>query len=223
MTVAATLYTRENPSPRYVELLGLYNQMHVEGAKNEAIPPEQTFAGQSLMRQASRLRHILDVMQCETLLDYGSGKGQQYEPRPIKDPQGTTYTGIPDFLGVARENITCFDPGYAPYSSLPSGTFDGVVCTDVLEHVPEEDMSWVVGEIFGFAREFVYLNVACYPAKKTLPNGENAHCTIQPPTWWQQLFDQWVQKTPGLRYFAVVETKEGGRLAETLIKGRHRD
>ena len=47
----------------------------------------------------------------------------------------------------------------------------------------------VVDEIFNFAREFVYLKVSCCPAKKTLPNGENAHCTIQPPDWGILIFD----------------------------------
>jgi hypothetical protein len=66
-----------------------------------------------------------------------------------------------------------------PFSALPEGRFDGVVCTDVLEHCPEEDLPWIVGELFGYARLFVFANVACYPAAKKLPNGENAHCTIR--------------------------------------------
>ena len=26
--------------------------------------------------------------------------------------------------------------------------------------------------------------MACYPAVATLPNGENAHITVQTPEWW---------------------------------------
>ena len=59
-----------------------------------------------------------------------------------------------------------------------------MICTDVLEHCPEEDLSWIVEEIFNYARRFVYLNVACFPARKTLPSGENAHITIREPDWW---------------------------------------
>jgi hypothetical protein len=33
----------------------------------------------------------------------------------------------------------------------------------------------------------VYLNVACFPARKTLPNGDNAHATVRPPQWWSDL------------------------------------
>jgi hypothetical protein len=63
-----------------------------------------------------------------------------------------------------------------------------VICTDVLEHCPEEDLPWIVGELFGYARLFVFANVACYPAMKTLPNGENAHCTIRPVEFWREIF-----------------------------------
>ena len=45
--------------------------------------------------------------------------------------------------------ITCYDPGYEPHSRLPQGKFDGVLCTDVLEHCPQDDLEWIVGELFG--------------------------------------------------------------------------
>ena len=86
---------------------------------------------------------------------------------------------------------------------MPRARFDGVISTDVLEHCPAEDIPWIIDEIFSFADEFVYLNVACYPAKKLLPNGENAHCTIEPPEWWKAHFDRALGQRPGLRYYAV--------------------
>ena len=43
--------------------------------------------------------------------------------------------------GVA---VTCYDPGYAPFAEPCEGTFDGVITTDVLEHIPEEDIGWVL-------------------------------------------------------------------------------
>ena len=33
----------------------------------------------------------------------------------------------------------------------------------------------------------MFANVACYPARKRLPTGENAHCTIRPPGWSEGL------------------------------------
>ena len=58
-----------------------------------------------------------------------------------------------------------------------------------MEHITKEDLDWVVDEILGFANKFVYLNIACYPATKILPNGENAHVTQESPGWWLDLIN----------------------------------
>ena len=70
--------------------------------------------------------------------------------------------------------------------SLPGNEFDGVISTDVLEHIPEREIDDVMKEIFEMAQKFVYLNIAMYPAITLLPNGENAHCTLKPKEWWNE-------------------------------------
>jgi hypothetical protein len=196
-------YSRDKPSPRYVELLGYYREMHEKGARDQGIPAEQTFDGRSLPKHAGNIQQIINILGARTILDYGSGKGTQYQPKDIELPGGQKFKDIQSFWNV--ESVTCFDPGYEPFSMLPEGAFDGVVTTDVLEHCPKDDIPWILDEIFGYAREFVYLNVACYPASKTLPNGENAHCTLESPDWWSTLFGERVKRTPGLRFFAAYD------------------
>ena len=60
---------------------------------------------------------------------------------------------VNDYWGV---KVTRYDPGLAAFSQLPPGQFDGVICTDVLEHCPEDDLPWIVNELFSFSRRFVY-------------------------------------------------------------------
>ena len=47
-------------------------------------------------------------------------------------------------------------------------------------------------------------------AAKTMPNGENAHCTLEPPKWWQAIFDEAVAAHPGLRYYALFDIPASG-------------
>jgi FkbM family methyltransferase len=178
-------YTREEPSPRYREMMGLYARMHTEGEKQLGLPAELTFPGSSLAAHVTRIKRLIDATAAKTILDYGAGKGTQYRPHPVIVDGEHVADGIAEYWDV--DEVRCFDPGYAPHSALPGGKFDGVVCTDVLEHCPEEDLPWILDEIFGYAKSFVYLNVACFPARKTLPNGENAHITVRTPEWWRQL------------------------------------
>ena len=206
-----TEYSRENPSRRYVELLGYYRTMHEKGAEDQNLPPENTFNGQSLGKHAGTIGSIIATYNSKTILDYGSGKGAQYEPMNIKTPDGRKFPDIKTAWGV--DTITCFDPGYQPFNRLPKGQFDGVVSTDVLEHCPREDIPWLLNEIFGFAKQFVYLNIACYPARKTLPNGENAHCTLEKPRVWIQLVGQSVKRFPKPKCwiaFDVIKADETG-------------
>lgn len=212
------IFTRSNPSPRYRELQAMYRQLHEEGEKQMNLPAEKTFNGMSLLPQIARIKALIDRTDARTILDYGAGKGQQYGQMQLPAPDGSMFDGVIDFWGV--DNVHCYDPAYLPYSVLPQGRFDGVVCTDVLEHCPEQDIPWIIDEIFSYADRFVYANVACYPARKHLPNGENAHCTIQPGGWWEDIIRTVSQRYPEVVWNVWVQApdRSGSKLVERCLE-----
>lgn len=184
--VAERRYSAQVPSPRYLELMNLYRRMHTEGDANYGIAAQDMFPGKSLPSQALRIKHLIARSGARTILDYGSGKGLQYQGRDVEVPGVGRVASIKDFWGV--DEVRCYDPGYPPFSELPTGGFDGVICTDVLEHCPEEDLEWIVAQLFSLATRFVFANVASYPALKVLPNGENAHITQRGASFWEEVF-----------------------------------
>ena len=196
-------YSRHNPSARYRQLISLYQDMHLHGDRQKGHLASKTFDGRSLVPQAQRIKRLIDGLGASRILDYGSGKGTQYDPVPFEVQGLGKWDGVLDYWEV--DEVVCFDPAYPPYSRMPQGKFDGVIATDVLEHCPEEDMDWIVDEMFGFAGRFVYATIACYPAAKRLPNGENAHCTIRPPEWWNGLFDAAAARHGGVRWQAWLQ------------------
>jgi hypothetical protein len=212
-------YSRNSPSPRYRELIALYQTMHLEGERFLDIPAEDTFPGASLPPQVSRIKRLVDATGAANLLDYGSGKGRQYDMRDVKLLDGRVISSIADHWNV--DYVHCFDPSYPPFSKIPEGEFDGVISTDVLEHCPQEDIPWIVDEIFGYATKFVFANVACYPASKRLPTGENAHCTILPPEWWAELVGTIAARHAGLVWEFWIQSRidesDGPRLVESRI------
>lgn len=189
-------YSRAHPSERYAELIALYARMHAEGHAAGNARPEQTFTGQSLLPQAGRIKRLIERSGAATLLDYGCGKGLQYEMLVTDVDDGGEQKSVVDYWDVS--GVCCYDPGYPPFRALPEGRFDGVICTDVLEHCPQEDLDWILDEIFGYAQKFVFANVASYPARKVLANGENAHCTLQPPEWWDRTLRDCAARHPGI-------------------------
>ncbi len=197
-------YRRDNPSARYRELIKLYREMHLEGDRASDLAPHETFPGMNLFYAAEDIKALVDRHGAETLLDYGSGKGFQYA-RPTQNAcDGMTYPNLKAFWGV--RSVKCYDPAYPPFSVAPTERFDGVISTDVLEHCPEEDLPWIVDEMFGLARRFVFATIASFPALKHLPNGENAHCTIKSVDWWRSLIAGVAERHPGVSYNFVVET-----------------
>lgn len=210
-----TEFSRNNPSKRYMLLLEQYQKMHEQGEKLLGILPENTFSGISLIPQAERIKKLIDLTATETLLDYGCGKGLQYE-RKYRDAEQNTHDSVLDYWDV--EELICYDPGYKPYSELPTKKYNGVISTDVLEHCPIEDIPWIVDEIFSYAENFVFANIASYPAQKSLPNGENAHCTQQGYEWWEQLIHQVSSQYSGVKWEFWLQSKDNeGALEEQRL------
>ncbi len=113
-------------------------------------------------------------MRCHgarSLLDYGCGQGQQYDRYELHK-----------WWGVPCPRL--YDPAVPRFAARPQGTYDGVICSDVLEHVPEDELNGVLADCFGVARSFVFFSICCRPARKSLPNGLNCHVTIETPAWW---------------------------------------
>ena len=195
-------YSRENPSPRFRELLGFYAQMHSEGDEATDIPADKMFDGRSLGIHISTIRSLLKRFQARTLLDYGAGKAKHYEKTEFALPDGRKVIGLRQLWNL--QEVRLYDPGYAPHAEYPTGSFDAVVCTDVLEHIPEQDLDWVIGDLFRFARSIVYAGVASYPAGKLLPDGSNAHVTLKPAEWWLDKFHACRTASQSKAEFALV-------------------
>ncbi len=209
-------FTRDHPSPRYTSLTDMYRRMHQEGAKSLGLAAHDTFQGMSLLPQVQHIKQLIEQTGARSILDYGSGKGLQYRPQPLRiDGEPQIWDTVADYWNV--DYVACYDPSYPPFSAVPTGEFDGVICTDVLEHCPEEDLPWILDELFGFATRFVFAGIAGFPALKQLPDGQNAHCTVRSLAWWQALFEAHAAHAPGvvwhLRYFR----REGAENASPVV------
>jgi len=198
-----TVFTSDNPSRRFRDMVDQYRELHDHGEAQLGLAAGNTFDGHSLAKHETEIARLIESSGAKTLLDYGCGKGLAYEDWP-GEPAGSRYKMHPAWPGV---KVTCYDPGYAPYADRYAGQFDGVISTDVLEHIPEEDIAWVLNELFGAATKFVYVVAACYPARKLLPDGQNAHCTVRSPTWWRGQMELAAKRFPGIRWVLCTERK----------------
>ena len=57
----ATKFSRAAPSSRYRRLVEQYQLMHLQGETHLGIPPEQTFPGESLPKEAARIKRLIKL------------------------------------------------------------------------------------------------------------------------------------------------------------------
>ena len=168
-------FNRDNPSPKYTSLLEEYKIMHNYS--------DRMFNGRSLLKFVDIIKAYLEKNKCQSVLDYGSGKGALYTEdfhtitKEINKP-------LPEYWDL--DLCAMYDPAYEEHSTLPDRKFDAVISTDVLEHIPEADLGWVLREMYSKAEKMVFLNVACFPALKKLKDGSNAHVSIFSTEDWIQ-------------------------------------
>lgn len=119
--------------------------------------------GTSSHKHVEPILGIAKMLGSRDILDYGCGKAQLQKgiPYPIQN----------------------YDPCMPEYSRRPSPA-DLVVCTDVLEHIEPACLKEVMDDLARLTRRVIFVNVACRPASKVLPDGRNAHLIQETPNWW---------------------------------------
>ena len=109
----------------------------------------------------------------ESFLDYGCGQSDLRNF--IKKNKSTG-------VSISRG----FDPAIPGIDELPRCRFDVVMCSDVVEHVPEDELDCLLANLKSLSRypHRVMIVACCRPALNTFEDGENMHCTVKPVSWW---------------------------------------
>lgn len=197
------LFTADDPSGGFGELVTLYRQMHEGGAGATNPDDADPFDGRRLAKHSGAVAALIKSTGAETVLDYGAGKGQGYAWL-AGEPEASPWRSHPDWPGI---RVRLYDPGHAPIAELGEEPCDGVISTDVVEHLAPFDAPWVIDQMFSRARRFVYIAAACYPAEAVLPDGRNAHTIQQPPYWWHMQMELAARRYPDIRWQLVCDEK----------------
>ena len=168
-------------SREYEETLNLYKKMHVEGTEFD--DAQNTFDGKSLKFFFHSIKQIIYSTKSNSFIDFGCGKEKYYFENVKID--NVNYNNIADFWKIQKYFL--YDPGVKNFSKYPSKKADGVICIDVVEHIPEQDVIKFIEELFRLANKFIFVVIACYPAKKKLPDGRNVHLSIKTIDDWKKI------------------------------------
>jgi len=152
---------------------------------------------------------IPSIIELEALsvLDYGCGQSKLYERLKINK----------------KTKVFRYDPSIPEISHIPVKHVNLIINTDVLEHIPEEDINDVLNHMKQLG-DNIFFNINTALAKEILPSGENAHCTVRPPEWWlnkiQLLFPEArIDKVLGNDCIIKTWPKTNNHLLKRLVLG----
>lgn len=137
----------------------------------------------------AKLVETLKSYPIKTVLDYGCGEGNMINAIQTLFPNLEMYG---------------YDPGVERYSTIPERT-DLVYSADVLEHFEPEFIDEGLQRIFNIAN-IHYHNIACHPAKKTLPDGRNCHLIVEQPEWWLEKIKTNIDSSWSIMYTNIYNT-----------------
>ena len=161
-------------SNQYNELLSFYKQMAENGYnRNDGTFVEKVYSDAEPHKFAEQIKKIVEHFNAKNCLDYGSWGSDLNKTKLVNGEKFIDYVGL--------KKIKSFEPAR---NKKKKDKCDIVLCFDVLEHVFINDVPWVINDLFKYATKCIVINVACYNAAALLPNGENAHITVRPPSWW---------------------------------------
>ena len=188
------------PSQEYYDLIDSYKVLHEEKGK---------FKGISLTPLVPTLINVTKENNCKTLLDYGCGKAIPYDKDRCKEVG--LRNPVQELCNI--ESFDLYDPAYEKYAELPDKKYDIVVCTDVLEHIAEQDIDYVLTQILSRSNKVVFLNISCRPAVKHFKEGKfkgkNVHISVFDPSWWGHKIGNIWNNFNHLKIYTLCGTKEG--------------
>lgn len=93
-------------------------------------------------------------------------------------------------------------PDNGTYSDQPAGqSADGVVCAGALDFFPDEDVPWMLEELFRRAYRFVYVTTGALAYVPTLPNGGCLPARARPSVWWRTHLDTLSFRYPHIYWY----------------------
>jgi mitochondrial fission protein ELM1 len=141
------------------------------------------------------LRELVAATGAQTILDYELGA--EHAPS----------AGLAELLGsqekpaVTRASVVSW-----PLTERSAERFDGVVCTGVLEYLPDEDVAWVLDALFGSATRFVHITMTQPPARTMLSDGTPLRQRLRDPSWWSERLAVASARHPHLHWQLLIHT-----------------
>jgi hypothetical protein len=142
------------------------------------------------------LRELLAAVETRTILHYSLGKAGH---------EAGALEGIR--VGNSTPIVTSYDPASSSSALSSSARFDAVLCTEVLEYLPDEDVPWMLEEFFRCANRLVCITITTYPQARVLPDVTRLPNRPRDASWWLRHVEEASSHHPAIHWKLVLQTR----------------
>lgn len=163
---------------------------YIEKSKKLHLNGNNIWTGGSLKKHISYIKDVIKKNNIKTILDYGCGKATCHKNKSTK---------VWNY-----DELFLYDPCVLEYNKKPiDKKFDLVICTDVLEHIPESDIDNILKELISYSNKLLFLSISTREADKKFFDNENVHLTIKNKDWWLDKLNK--NKENNIKIIAFIE------------------
>ena len=119
----------------------------------------------------------------KTILDFGCGQGEL--------AKGLSF------------DIDEYDPAIEGQETISKQQYDLVITTDVLEHIHTDQIGLLLDDIIDLKPKYFVNAISTVKAINILPDGTNAHKTIENAAWWKNT----IENHTGYKTRILIEAK----------------
>jgi hypothetical protein len=151
----------------------------------------KTWSGKATFLYADLIKQLIQKHNARTLLNYGCGKGQHYNPESHIKIQDQTFDR---WLGI--DSVFLYDPCVENLDILPpaGSKFDAVIAIQCLTAVPDKDFDLVVNYLMSVTSKFCFVGnskLTNAVKSKKLVADQNYFQETRNLDWWQEKFKNW--------------------------------
>ncbi len=169
-------FSADRPSQGFNALRKRLNELQAPSPQSGKQPVSAAAGDYGEMAQLLRESHAQSVLHCR-----------------IKALSGGAALLIPDEVRSIHQS----DPLAEPPAKTAAKGFDAVVCTDLLEYVPDEDVPWLLEHLFSRAGRLLYCSVRAAGQRDAVNIPRPWKRTIE---WWHYQFRTVAMHHPQVRW-----------------------
>lgn len=134
---------------------------------------------------------------------------------------GGLFEGFPEHVestGLSLLNMTSLDLCQEDPGSLPSGQFDIVVSPGGLHLIPDEDIPWVIEEMFNRSKGMVYVAIENTNSDQSFLAETSQARLNRDFNWWIRYIESISVRYPGIHWKFAFHTKTSKEISRRLTR-----